>query len=160
MVQEGEKAPDFSAETTGGARLTLGDFVGKRPLILYFYPKDNTTGCTKEACAFRDMSSEIEAAGGAVVGVSNDSPDSHERFKAQYRLNFPLLSDSEGTLAKAYGVARLTGILGGALSKWIPPRRVTFVIDRLGIVRRVIESEFHMDDHVDGAVAALRELSS
>ncbi|MFP6664787.1 MAG: peroxiredoxin, partial [Deltaproteobacteria bacterium] len=106
MVQEGEKAPDFSAETAEGTRLTLGDFVGKRPLILYFYPKDNTTGCTKEACAFRDMSGEIEAAGGAVVGVSNDSRDSHERFKAQHRLNFPLLTDPEGTLAKAYGVAR------------------------------------------------------
>lgn len=152
MIREGERAPEFSGTTAEGERISLSDFVGKKPLILYFYPKDNTPGCTREACAFRDVAAEIAAAGGALVGVSMDSPESHQRFTRDHRLNFPLLSDADATICKAYGVARLGG--------WLWPRRVTFVIDRDGVVRRVIESELDMSAHVDGAVAALRELGS
>jgi peroxiredoxin Q/BCP len=150
MIQEGERAPGFSGRTADGQTLSLSDFVGKKPLILYFYPRDNTPGCTKEACSFRDHAGEIEAAGGALVGVSMDSEDSHRKFIADHRLNFPLISDREADICKASGVARLGG--------WFPPRRVTFVIDRGGTVRRVIASEFGIAKHTDEALAALRDM--
>lgn len=150
MVQVGQRAPEFAGLTGEGKRLALGDFRGKQPVVLYFYPKDNTRVCTKEACGFRDHAAELAAAGAAVIGVSMDSPDAHQRFSAGQRLNFPLLSDRDATICKAYGVARLGG--------WLPPKRVTFVIDRDGVVRKVITGELNADTHVDGALAALREL--
>ena len=155
MVNAGDRAPDFSGATADGKRIGLADFRGRKPLVLYFYPKDNTPTCTKEACSFRDHAGEIAAAGGEVVGVSNDGPEAHKKFIADHRLNFPLLSDGDGAIAKAFGVARL----GGFLSGWIPPRRVTFVIDREGVVRRVIESEFSAQKHIDGAIEALKSLA-
>jgi peroxiredoxin Q/BCP len=156
VIREGDRAPDFAGATADGKRIALADYRGRKPLVLYFYPKDNTPTCTKEACSFRDHAGEIAAAGGEVVGVSSDSPAAHRKFIDDHRLNFPLLSDSDGTIAKAFGVARLGGFLAG----WIPPRRVTFVIDREGVVRRVIESEFSAHKHIDGALDALRELSA
>jgi peroxiredoxin Q/BCP len=152
MVKEGEQAPDFSGTTPDGKRLSLADFRGKQPVVLYFYPKDNTPGCTKEACSFRDHAAELTTLGAALVGVSQDSEDSHKKFVADHRLNFPLISDREAAITKAYGVARFGG--------WLPPRRVTFVIDRGGVVRRVIASEFNMDKHIDDALATLRGLGS
>ena len=152
MVTEGDRAPDFSGTTADGKQISLGDYRGKQPLVLFFYPKDNTTVCTKEACSFRDHAGEIAAAGGAVVGVSMDSEESHQKFSSGHGLNFPLVADKDATICKAYGVARLGG--------WLPPRRVTFVIDRDAIVRRVIASELNANKHVDGAIAALRELAS
>ena len=152
MIAVGDRAPAFSGKTADGATISLADFVGKKPLILYFYPKDGTPGCTREACGFRDLAGEISAAGGALVGVSMDDADAHRRFADQHRLNFPLLSDGDAAICKAYGVARLGG--------WLWPRRVTFVIDDAGIVRHVIESELDMSAHVDGAVAALREIAA
>jgi peroxiredoxin Q/BCP len=154
MINQGERAPDFMGTTADGKRIGLADFRGRKPLVLYFYPKDNTPTCTKEACSFRDHAGEIAGAGGDVIGVSNDGADAHKKFIADHRLNFPLLSDTDGSIAKAFGVARL----GGFLSGWIPPRRVTFVIDREGVVRRVIESEFSAQKHIDGALEALRAL--
>jgi peroxiredoxin Q/BCP len=156
MINAGDRAPDFSGTTSDGKRVGLADFRGRKPLVLYFYPKDNTPTCTKEACSFRDHAGEIAAAGGEVIGVSNDGPDAHKKFIADHRLNFPLLSDTDGSIAKAFGVARL----GGFLSGWIPPRRVTFVIDRDGVVRRVIESEFSAQKHIDGAIEALKALGA
>ena len=150
MVTEGSRAPDFSGATADGKRISLGDYRGKQPLVLFFYPKDNTTVCTKEACSFRDHAGEIAAAGGAVVGVSMDSASSHEKFSSGHGLNFPLISDTDAAICKAFGVARLGG--------WLPPRRVTFVIDRDGIVRRVIASELNANKHVDGAIETLRGL--
>ena len=152
MIRAGERAPSFSGVTADGTTVTLEDFRGKKPLILYFYPRDNTPGCTKEACSFRDHAGEIEAAGGAIVGVSMDSRDAHRKFIADFQLNFPLLSDREAIICKAYGVARLGG--------WFPPRRVTFVIDAEGVVRRVIQSEFGIAKHVDEALETLRALPS
>ena len=154
MVKEGERAPSFRGTTGDGKQLGLEDFRG-RPLVVYFYPKDNTPVCTKEACAFRDHGAEIAALGGAVVGISNDGSASHQKFAGQHGITFPLLSDADGALAKAFGVARLGGILSG----WIPPRRVTFVLDGDGVVRKVIESEFSADRHVDGALEALRTIA-
>ena len=154
MVNAGDRAPDFSGTTSDGKRIGLADFRGRKPLVLYFYPKDNTPTCTKEACSFRDHAGEIAEAGGEVIGVSNDGAEAHKKFIADHRLNFPLLSDTDGSIAKAFGVARL----GGLLSGWIPPRRVTFVIDRDGVVRRVIESEFSAQKHIDGAIEALKAL--
>jgi peroxiredoxin Q/BCP len=155
MVQAGEVAPPFEGPTSDGKRLSLASFKGK-PLVLFFYPKDNTPVCTKEACSFRDHAGEIGALGGAVVGISNDSSTSHAGFTSKHSLNFPLISDVDGGIAKAYGVARLGGMLGS----WIPPRRVTFVIDGQGIVRRVIESELNAGKHVDGALEALKSLGA
>jgi peroxiredoxin Q/BCP len=150
MIAPGEKAPDFSGVTGDGKRVALADYRGKQPVVVFFYPKDNTTVCTKEACGFRDHAGEIAAAGGAVLGVSQDTPESHQKFTAGQGLNFPLVSDRDAAIGKAFGVARLGG--------WLPPRRVTFVIDREGVVRRVIASEFNANKHVDGALEALREL--
>ncbi|HEY8515860.1 MAG TPA: peroxiredoxin [Candidatus Binatia bacterium] len=152
MIREGEKAPSFSGVTADGKTLSLDDFRGKKPLVLYFYPRDNTPGCTKEACAFRDHAGEIQQAGAAIVGVSMDSQESHRKFIADHRLNFPLLSDRDATICKAFGVARFGG--------WFPPKRVTFVIDRDGIVRRVIQSELGISKHIDEALATLRQLAA
>ena len=151
MLKEGDRAPEFSGVTADGKRIRLGDYLGRQPLVVFFYPKDNTTVCTKEACSFRDHAGEIAAACGAVLGVSMDSEASHRKFAEGHRLNFPLLADTDASICKAFGVARLGG--------WLPPRRVTFVIDREGVVRRVIASELNANKHVDGALAALRELA-
>lgn len=152
MIRVGERAPAFSGVTADGKTISLDDFRGKHPLILYFYPRDNTPGCTKEACSFRDHAAEIAAAGAAIVGVSMDSQESHRKFIADHRLNFPLISDRDATICKAYGVARLNG--------WFPPKRVTFVIDRDGIVRHVIHSELGIARHIDEALDALRKLAA
>jgi peroxiredoxin Q/BCP len=152
MVKAGDRAPGFSGLAGDGKRIQLADYRGRQPLVLFFYPKDNTAVCTKEVCGFRDRASEIAAAGAAVVGVSMDSPASHERFAGAHGLGFPLIADRDAAICKAFGVARLGG--------WLPPRRVTFVIDREGVVRSVIAGELNADKHVDGALAALRELAS
>lgn len=151
MIREGERAPDFAGTTADGTTVRLADYRGKHPLVVFFYPKDNTTVCTKEACSFRDHAGEITAVGGAVLGVSMDSEVSHRKFTGDHRLNFPLVSDRDASICKAFGVARLGG--------WLPPRRVTFVIDRDGMVRRVIASELNANKHVDEALAALRTLT-
>jgi thioredoxin-dependent peroxiredoxin len=153
MLNVGDKAPGWSGVTGEGKRLSQADFAGK-PLVVFFYPKDNTTVCTKEACGFRDLAGEIAALGGAVVGVSNDTESSHQKFTSDHRLNFPLLADTDGAIAKAFGVARLGGMLAG----WIPVRRVTFVIDGEGTIRAAIESELSADKHTSGALDALQKL--
>lgn len=149
-IEEGKAAPAFKLKDQDGNVVSLADFKGKQNVVLYFYPKDDTPGCTKEACSFRDHAGEIADAGAAIVGVSMDSQDAHRKFIADFRLNFPLVSDREATICKAYGVARLGG--------WFPPKRVTFVIDREGVVRRVIQSEFGIAKHIDDALETLRTL--
>jgi thioredoxin-dependent peroxiredoxin len=152
MIAAGSPAPDFQGLTAEGRRIGLADFKGKQPLVLFFYPKDNTPVCTKEVCMFRDRSGELAATGAAVLGVSMDSAASHQKFGQTHGLTFPLVSDRDGAICKAYGVARLGG--------WLPAKRVTFVIDRNGVVRRVIASEFNAAKHVDDALAALQELGA
>jgi peroxiredoxin Q/BCP len=124
MVEEGKPAPDFEATTDTGARLKLSDFRGK-PVVLYFYPKDDTPGCTKEACGFRDAYSEFEERGAVVLGVSPDDEASHERFKEKYELPFTLLADPDHAVAEQYGV---WGEKNYAGRKYMGVSRTTFVI--------------------------------
>lgn len=133
FLVEGSKAPDFSAMSTSGQMVSLQDFVGKL-VVLYFYPKDDTPGCTKEACAFRDTITDIQAKGAVVLGVSKDSPASHLKFKAKYNLNFDLLSDEDGAICQAYKVWAEKSMYG---RKYMGILRVTYIIDGQGTVKKV-----------------------
>src|SRR5947207_6435431 len=128
----------------------LGDYRGRKAVVLYFYPKDDTPGCTKEACSFRDQYQDFQDAGAEVIGVSSDPAASHEKFAAKYHLPFVLLADRSGAVRKQYGVPATFGLL---------PGRVTFVIDRQGIVRHVFNSQLQATRHVEEAIAALRALA-
>ena len=150
MLKVGGKAPDFKATTTQGDRVELSDLMGKKNLVLFFYPKDNSLGCTREACYFRDTKAEFEKRNAVILGVSLDTEASHQRFREKHSLNFPLISDKGKEISKMFGVLRLGGLL---LLK-----RVTFVIDRDGIIRKVIHSETDMHTHVDTALEALDNL--
>jgi thioredoxin-dependent peroxiredoxin len=131
-VQVGDLAPDFTLSAQSGAPVSLGDFLGKTALVLYFYPKDNTSVCTAEACAFRDSYEVFKDAGAEVIGISSDSVESHQQFAAAHRLPFNLLSDVGGVIRKRYGVPTAFGL----------PGRVTYIIDRQGIVRHIFFSQF------------------
>jgi peroxiredoxin Q/BCP len=133
MVEEGRSAPDFELETDTGERVRLSDYRGK-PVVLYFYPKDNTPGCTKEACGIRDAWSELERRGAVVLGVSPDSVASHSRFKAKHRLPFTLLADPEHEVAKLYGAWREKKLYG-KLSLGIV--RSTYLIGADGLVKKI-----------------------
>jgi peroxiredoxin Q/BCP len=150
-VGVGERAPDFVLPTAAGGRFHLSDLRGRRAVVLYFYPKDETLGCTAEACAFRDNYEVFAKAGAEVVGVSGDTEESHRAFAAHHHLPFVLLSDRDGAVRKRYGVARWFGILDG---------RVTFVIDRDGIVRHVFDSQLQATRHVREALATIQDLAS
>lgn len=128
-LQEGDKAPSFVGTTQDGSTLRLEDFKGKK-LVLYFYPKDNTPGCTKQACNLRDHHTALLKEGYAVVGVSNDSVTSHQRFSQKYQLPFPLIADSDQKISDMYGTSR---------TLWFP-RRTTFVIDEQGYIQKIIRS--------------------
>jgi peroxiredoxin Q/BCP len=127
-VKVGDKAPDFEGATSDGNALALKDFLRRKNVVLYFYPKDDTPGCTREACSFRDNMEVIRAMGAEVVGVSLDSAESHKKFSAKYRLPFPLVSDRKKRIAKAYGVLK-----DSATST----DRVTFIIDKNGRIAEI-----------------------
>jgi peroxiredoxin Q/BCP len=129
----GDKAPDFSLPTDGGGTLSLKDLKGKT-VVLYFYPKDMTPGCTTEAQDFRDLAKQFEKAGAVVVGASKDSVKRHDNFKAKHDLNFQLVSDEEGTLCEAYGVWQLKKFMGREFMGIV---RATFVIDGKGKIAKV-----------------------
>lgn len=148
-VAAGDEAPDFELLDRSGRAVRLRDFRGKQPVVLYFYPKDDTPGCTKEACSFRDQYEDFQALGAEVIGVSSDSTESHARFVEKYSLPFRLLSDRGGRVRKAYGVPATFGLI---------PGRVTFVIDRLGMVRHVFNSQSQATRHVEEALETLRGL--
>ena len=150
MVEEGTAAPDFELESDEGSTVKLSDFRG-RPVVLYFYPKDDTPGCTKEACAFRDAYAEFQERGAAIVGVSPDSADSHVRFKDKYSLPFVLLSDPEHEAAQAYDVWREKTMYG---RRRMGILRSTFVIDGDGVVTRAMYG-VKPDGHADAVLAAL-----
>jgi len=133
----GDKAPSFSAVTTTGERVKLADFRG-RMLVLYFYPRDDTPGCTAQACSLRDHSAEISGRGAAILGVSAQDEQSHQRFTQKYKLNFPLIADTDNKVAKAYGVLG-SGLFGVARSITGAYERVTFIIDANGKVAHVID---------------------
>lgn len=133
----GDPAPDFSGTTTDGSRVALKDFRGRK-LVLYFYPMDDTPGCTAQACSLRDHNAEIAAKGAAILGVSAQDEASHRRFARKHRLNFPLLADTDRSVAKAYGVLG-SGVFGVARGLLGLAERVTFIIDEKGRVVRVID---------------------
>jgi peroxiredoxin Q/BCP len=150
-AREGALAPDFTLPDQSGAPVRLSDYVGKRVIVLYFYPMDETPGCTAEACSFRDRYEEFTRAGAEVIGVSADSVASHQRFAAHHRLQFTLLSDDGGTVARRYGVRRTLGL-------W--PGRVTFVIDKAGVIRHVFTSATQIDRHIGEAAQIVRQLAA
>src|SRR5438128_9365779 len=147
-VQVGDFAPDFSLPDQSGTPVCLGEFLGKMSVVLYFYPKVNTTVCTAEACAFRDSYELFKGAGAEVIGVSSDSVESHQQFAAAHRLPFILMSDVDSIVRKLYGVPTAFGL----------PGRVTYVIDRHGIVRRIFFSQFTSEKHVTEALETLRTI--
>ena len=145
----GDRAPDFTLPDADGRPVRLGELLSKKAVVLYFYPKDETPGCTAESCAFRDAYDDFTAAGAEVVGVSRDDGASHGRFAAHHKLPFVLLADPQGGVHDLYGIRSRLGFLRD---------RVTFVIDRGGIVRHVFTSMIDMKGHVARALPIVREL--
>jgi peroxiredoxin Q/BCP len=146
----GDRVPDFELADQNGKPVSMGRFRGRTNIVLYFYPKDDTSGCTRESCSFRDHYEEFKDAGAEVVGVSSDSPGSHEKFASKYSLPFTLLSDPGGRVRKAFGVPATLGLI---------PGRVTYVIDKQGVIRHVFNSQFNPNAHVDEALRVLATLS-
>lgn len=149
-IEEGETAPDFTLQADDGREVTLSALRGK-PVVLYFYPKDDTPGCTKEACAFRDRRDAIASAGAVVLGVSPDDVASHGRFRDKFSLNFPLLADPDHRVADAYGAWRERTNYGRT---FMGIQRSTFVIDREGKVRKAWK-KVAVDGHDEEVLAAL-----
>jgi thioredoxin-dependent peroxiredoxin len=148
-IQAGDKAPDFTLPSQTGAPVRLSDRLGARVVVLYFYPKDETSGCTREACAFRDSYEVFTDAGADVIGVSSDSVDKHAGFADHHKLPFTLLSDKGGKVRKSYGVPATFGLI---------PGRVTYVIDQAGIVRNVFNSMTNINGHVNEALESVKKL--
>jgi peroxiredoxin Q/BCP len=153
-IEEGQKAPAFTLTADDGKKVKLSDFAGK-PVVLYFYPADDTPGCTREACAFRDASAPLKKAGAVVLGVSPDDTASHVKFRDKFKLNFPLLSDTDHKLAEKYGVWREKNMYG-KVSMGI--QRSTFLIDPAGKVAKVWK-RVQVDGHDQKVLEALNELS-
>lgn len=145
----GKSAPDFTLPSTTGENISLRQFKGKKTVILYFYPKDSTPGCTKEACEFRDQFEAFDRHNVVVLGVSTDGLESHQAFRAKHRLPFPLLVDEEATVSKLYGVYKLKNLYG---KKHMGIERTTFVIDRTGRIAQIYPKV-----KVEGHVPALLE---
>src|SRR5438876_9066656 len=148
-VRVGDRAPDFTLPDQTGKPVQLRDLLGRGTVVLYFYPKDETPGCTLEARAFRDSYDRFTAAGAEVVGISSDSVASHRRFATRQRLPFLLLSDRDGTVRQLYGVEKTLGIL---------PGRVTYVIDWEGVVRHIYSSQLRATRHSRESLAVARAL--
>jgi thioredoxin-dependent peroxiredoxin len=149
-VGVGDVAPDFTLRSQSGEEVSLGDFVGReRAIVLFFYPKDDTPGCTKEVCSFRDDYEQFEKLEAEVIGISSDFVRSHERFVEKHGLPFGLLSDEGGEVRKIYGVPNTLGLF---------PGRVTYVIDEEGVVRHVFSSQIGVTRHVEQALKALEAI--
>jgi peroxiredoxin Q/BCP len=152
-IQEGETAPDFTLKDDQGNDVRLSGFRGK-PVVLYFYPQDDTPGCTKEACAFRDRRADLQDKGAVVLGVSPDDVASHGQFRDKYSLNFPLLADDGHQVAERYGAWGEKNFMG---RKSIGIRRSTFLIDREGKVARAWK-KVNVDGHDEQVLAALEKI--
>ncbi|BBD58683.1 alkyl hydroperoxide reductase/ thiol specific antioxidant/ Mal allergen [Nostoc sp. HK-01] len=149
-VKVGDIAPDFTLPAQNGAAVSLKDYRGQKAVVLYFYPKDDTPGCTAESCAFRDQYEVFKDAGAEVIGVSGDSSESHQRFAAKYNLPFALLSDQGDQVRKQYGATAAFGLF---------PGRVTYIIDQQGVVQYVFDSMLNFQGHVTEALKTLQTLS-
>ena len=150
MVNEGDPAPDFRLPADDGRTYSLKEFRGKK-VVLYFYPKDDTSGCTREACSFRDSLARVTSKGAVVLGVSKDDLDSHARFRKKYELTFPLLSDTDGKVLNAYGVWKEKSAYG---KTFMGVERTTFIIDEKGRIAKVF-LRVKVDGHVDEVLEAL-----
>ena len=150
-MRAGDQAPDFELPTQDGSVLKLSDELAKGPVVLFFYPKALTMGCTKEACHFRDLAAEFDALGARRIGISADPVDRQAAFADKHAFDYPLVSDPDRAVAKAYGVKRPGPLMNA---------RATFVIARDGTVAEVIKSEVNMDAHADKALSVLADLSA
>ncbi len=148
-IKVGDTAPNFNLPAQNGKNVSLADFRGQKSVVLYFYPKDDTPGCSIESCAFRDQYEVFQAAGAEVIGVSGDSSNSHQNFAHKYNLPFTLLSDQGDKVRKKYGATTAFGLI---------PGRVTYLIDKNGIVQYVFDSMFNFKGHVEEALKTLQQL--
>ena len=154
-LQAGSTAPDFSGETQGGETIRLKDFLGK-PVVLFFYPKDDTSGCTVEACGFRDHYPAVLKSGAAVIGISPDPVKSHLKFATKFELPYPLLADPEKKVVSAYGVWVEKSMYG---KKYMGVARTTFIVDAKGKIAQVFE-KVKPEGHAEAVLAALKTLGS
>jgi len=152
-LRAGDPAPDFSGHLTDGTKVSLKDYRGRK-LVMYFYPMDDTPGCTKQACSLRDHNKELAAKGAAILGVSTQNEASHQKFTDKYKLNFPLLADTDGTVGRAYGTIGGPGILSKLKSAAGMADRVTFVIDEKGRIAHVIDKP-DVANHAEEVLALL-----
>ena len=148
-IRIGDPAPKIPMSTHTGNQISLADYHGEHPVVVFFYPKDGTPICTKEACSFRDAYNDFTEAGAVVIGISSDSAEEHQSFAKTHKLPFLIVSDQDGTIRTAFGVAKTMGVL---------PGRVTYVIDREGIVRHIFNSQFAAERHVQEALEVIRKL--
>jgi peroxiredoxin Q/BCP len=148
-VKIGDQAPDFTLPSQMGDNVTLSEFFGKKNIVLYFYPKDESPGCTREACRFRDSYDVFTSLGAEVLGVSSQSVESHKSFATHHGLPFILLSDEDNRVRQLYGVPSTMGII---------PGRVTFIIDKQGVVRHIFSSQFQPEKHIEEALKILKDL--
>lgn len=149
-IQIGDSCPSFKLFNQRNEEVNIADYIGKKNLVIYFYPKDDTPGCTKEACSFRDQFEVFQSLDTEVIGISSDSPKKHKEFAERHRLNFTLLSDQDKSVRKAFGVPNsLFGLL---------PGRVTYIIDKNGVVRGMYNSQTDPLGHISKALQTLEEL--
>jgi peroxiredoxin Q/BCP len=145
----GDRAPDFKLPALRGGEVSLADFAGKKNVVLFFYPRDLSPGCTVEACTFRDAYEDFVAAGAEVIGISSDSLEEHARFASKHSLPMQLLTDADGKVRAAYGVRATLGFI---------PGRETFIIDKQGIVRHLFRSQMRVKQHVAESIEVLKRL--
>jgi len=146
-IKVGDRVPNFSLPSQTGTTVNISDLIGKKSLVIYFYPKDDTPGCTAESCAFRDSYEVFTDAGAEVIGISADSPQSHQQFAQKYNLPFTLLSDSDNRVRKLFGVPSTLFVL---------PGRVTYIIDQEGIVRHIFDSMLDFKAHVTESLNTIK----
>ena len=149
QINVGDAAPDFRLPALRGGEVALSDFRGKKNVVLFFYPKDDSPGCTVEACTFRDAYQDFVDAGAEVIGISSDSLDDHAAFASKHRLPMQFVADKGGKVRAAYGVKSTLGLIAG---------RETFVIDKQGVVRHVFRSQIRVKNHVAESLAILHTL--
>lgn len=150
LLAVGDTAPNFRLATSNSSYVSLADFLGKKNVVVYFYPKDFTQGCTAEACSFRDSYESFKDLGAEVIGISSDGQNSHRDFAQQHHLPFILLSDADGAVRKAYGVKKTLGLFAG---------RVSFVVDKKGIIRHIFSSQTRATAHVGKALVLLKSIA-
>ena len=149
-LKVGDKIPSFTAKDTNGTIFESNSIIGKKPVVIYFYPKDDTLGCTAQACSFRDQYEDFTDLGAEVIGVSSDTVDSHQKFAKHYKLPFTLLSDSNKKLRTLFGVP--SGLFG------LIPGRVTYVADANGIIKLIFDNSLMATKHIPKALASIKKL--